>query len=218
MSNYKIILNGILKENPVLVLLLGMCPSLAITTNVKNSIGMGIATTFVLICSSIVISMIKKFIPNSVRLPAYIVVIAGFVTIIGFLMEAYVNTLYNALGVYLDLIVVNCIILGRAEMFASKNSVGKSALDGLGFGIGFTLAIFIIGSVREILGAGTWYDIKLTADIIEPIKFFVAPAGGFFVLGCVIAVVNKLMNGKPKAEAGCANCPSAEHCHMGKEE
>ena len=211
-SNLKILLNGIIKENPVLVMLLGMCPSLAITTGAKNAIGMGLATTFVLIGSNIVISLIKNLIPKSVRLPAYIVVIAGFVTIIGLLMKAYLPSLYEALGIFLNLIVVNCIILGRAEMFASKNGVFKSALDGLGFGIGFTLALFIIGSVRELLGAGTWFGISVTDKLFEPMGFFVTSAGGFFVLGCVIAVFNKLINKKPRKDVGCAGCSSASVC------
>lgn len=212
----KILLNGIIKENPVLVMLLGMCPSLAITTGAKNAIGMGLATTFVLIGSNVVISLIKNLIPKAVRLPSYIVVIAGFVTIIGFLMQAYLPSLYKALGIFLNLIVVNCIILGRAEMFASKNSVGKSALDGLGFGVGFTLALFIVGSVREILGAGTWLGMTVTKNLFEPIGFFVSSAGGFFVLGCVIAVVNRLLIKKPKQQVSCEGCPSAELCGKGK--
>lgn len=212
MSNLKVFLNGVIKENPVLVMLLGMCPSLAITTGAKNALGMGIATTFVLVGSNVVISLIKNLIPKAVRLPAYIVVIAGFVTIIGFLMEAYIPSLYDALGIFLNLIVVNCIILGRAEMFASKNSVVKSVFDGLGFGVGFTLALFIIASVREILGGGTWFGITITKDLFAPMGFFTSPAGGFFVLGCIIAIVNKLMTKKPKAEVSCANCPSASVC------
>ncbi len=211
-KNLKILLNGIIKENPVLVMLLGMCPSLAITTGAKNAIGMGLATTFVLIGSNVVISLIKNLIPKSVRLPSYIVVIAGFVTIIGLLMQAYLPSLYEALGIFLNLIVVNCIILGRAEMFASKNGVFKSALDGLGFGIGFTLALFIIGSLRELLGSGTWFGISVTENLFEPMSFFVKSAGGFFVLGCVIAVFNKLTSKKPRKDIGCSGCPAASAC------
>ncbi len=148
--------NGIIKENPVLVLILGTCPTLAVTTMAINGLGMGLAATVVLICSNIVISLLKKVIPDTVRIPCYIVVIAAFVTIVQFLVKAYAPALDSALGVFLPLIVVNCIILGRAEMFANKNDVISSALDGLGMGIGFTLALFCMGSVREILGNGTW--------------------------------------------------------------
>ncbi len=209
----KVFLNGILKENPVLVLMLGMCPSLAITTVASNGIGMGLATTFVLLGSNVVISLVKKLIPKAVRLPSFIVIIAGFVTIIGFLMEAYLPDLYDALGIYLSLIVVNCIILARAEVFASQNSVGKSALDGLGMGLGFTLALFILGSVRELLGSGTWMGIEVTANLFEPIRFFVTPAGGFFVFGIIIALIGIITKREPK-KAGCQNCPSAESCGM----
>ncbi len=158
-SNLQILTNGIIKENPVLVLVLGTCPTLAVTTMAKNAIGMGLAATFVLLGSNIVISLLKKVIPDKVRIPCYIVVIAGFVTLLSALLQAYVPDVYSALGIFLPLIVVNCIILGRAEMFASKNSVFKSALDGIGMGIGFTFALLIIGSIREILGSGTWFGL-----------------------------------------------------------
>ena len=202
----KVFLNGILKENPVLVLMLGMCPSLAITTVASNGIGMGLATTFVLLGSNVVISLVKKLIPKAVRLPSFIVIIAGFVTIIGFLMEAYLPDLYDALGIYLSLIVVNCIILARAEVFASQNSVGKSALDGLGMGLGFTLALFILGSVRELLGSGTWMGIEVTANLFEPIRFFVTPAGGFFVFGIIIALIGIITKREPK-KSGLSKLP-----------
>ncbi|MDO5602209.1 MAG: electron transport complex subunit E, partial [Oscillospiraceae bacterium] len=153
---FKVFSNGLLKENPSLRLVLGTCPTLAVTTLVSNSIGMGIAATFVLICSNIVISALRRVIPDKVRLPAYITIIATFVTLLMMVMEAYVTDLYNALGVYLPLIVVNCIILGRAEMFASKNGVLASALDGLGMGLGFTLTLVLMGTVRELFGNGTW--------------------------------------------------------------
>ena len=207
----KVFLNGLIKENPVLVLMLGMCPSLAVTTVAKNGIGMGLATTFVLLGSNVVISLIKKLIPKAVRLPSFIVIIAGFVTIIGFLMKAYLPELDKALGIYLSLIVVNCIILARAEIFASQNGVGKSALDALGMGFGFTLALFILGSVRELWGAGTWMGLTVTKDLFEPIHFFVTPAGGFFVFGVIIAIVGMITNRQPKS-AGCQNCPSAQAC------
>ncbi len=201
---------GLIKENPTLVTLLGMCPTLAVTTQAKNGIGMGLATTFVLVCSNIVISLLKKVIPKAVRLPSFIVIIASFVTLIEFLMKGYLPDLYDSLGLYLSLITVNCIILGRAEAFASKNTVFRSALDGLGMGLGFTCALIIMGSFREILGAGSWMDIPL--PINSPMTLFIMPAGGFFVLGCVIAAVNKLANKKPPKEIGCGVCPNSESC------
>lgn len=214
MSHLKTLTKGLIKENPVLVMLLGTCPTLATTSLVSSALGMGMATTFVLICSNIVISLIKKLIPKEVRLPCYIVVIAGFVTFVGFILQSYVPDLYDSLGIFLSLIVVNCIILGRAEMFASKNGVGDSALDGLGMGLGFTLALFIISSIREILGSGSWLGMSF-GSWFQPIVFFVTPAGGFFVFGCVIAIVNAVSNAKgkkPKESFGCENCPSRESC------
>jgi len=205
--------NGILKENPTLCLVLGTCPTLAITTMAKNAIGMGLATLFVLLGSNIVISLIKRLIPPSVRIPCYIVIIAGFVTIVSQLMQAFVPELYKELGLYLALIAVNCIILGRAEVFASKNKVVASVFDALGMGLGFTLALFIMASIREILGAGTWFGIKLTAGLFEPIAIFARPAGGFFVFGCLIAVVNLILakkGRKVKKSVGCAG--SCEGC------
>ena len=211
MSNMKIFINGLIKENPVLVLMIGMCPSLAVTTAASNGIGMGLATTFVLLGSNIVISLLKKVIPGEVRLPAYIVIIAGFVTIIGFLLERYFPDLNKALGLYVALIVVNCIILMRAETFASKNSVGKSAIDALGTGLGFTLALVVIGSIREIFGVGTWFNLQVLPESIPPMTIFINPAGGFFVMGIVIAVVNKLTKGKvAKKKKGC---PTLEGCN-----
>lgn len=218
MSLIKEFTKGILKENPSLVMLLGMCPTLAITTMAINGLGMGLATTFVLICSNIVISLLKKVIPSAVRLPCFIVIIAGFVTFVSIMLEAFIPSLYESLGVFLALITVNCIILGRAEMFASKNGVVASAFDGAGMGIGFTLSLVIVGSIREILGTGKWFatdgfeGITLMPEIVEPMTIFVLPAGAFFVLGVVIAVVNKLSNHEPKKEFGCANCPSRESC------
>ena len=203
---------GIIKENPVLVTLLGMCPTLAVTVLAENGIGMGLATTFVLVCSNIVISLLKKVIPDSVRLPSFIVIIAGFVTFIDFMMKGYLPQLHSALGVFLQLITVNCIILGRAEAFASRNSIGRSVLDGLGMGIGFTLALFAMGSVREILGLGSWFGMKIPYLCDNPMTIFIMPAGGFFVLGCLIALVNKIANRKPPVEISCANCPNASAC------
>lgn len=215
MSYMKEFTKGLLKENPTLVTLLGMCPTLAITTMASNAIGMGAAATFVLICSNVVISLMKKIIPDQVRLPSFIVIIAGFVTLVGFVLQAYMPAIYDALGIYLPLITVNCIILGRAEMFASKNNVLASALDGAGMGVGFTMALLAVGSVREILGGGTWFGLQICPDFIQPMTIFILPAGGFFVLGCVIALVNKLSNRKPKTAAGCAACGGCPGCEGG---
>ena len=203
---------GIIKENPVLVGLLGMCPTLAVTNQAINGLGMGIATTFVLVCSNIVISLLKKVIPSTVRLPSFIVIIAGFVTLIEFLMKGYLPAIYSALGIFLPLITVNCIILGRAEAFASKNSVLASALDGLGMGIGFTLALFVMASIREVLGSGTFMGLKIPVLCDNSMLMFIMPAGGFFVLGVIIAVVNKIANKKPPQTLGCAGCPHAPTC------
>ena len=216
MSYLKEFTKGLIKENPTLVTLLGMCPTLAITTMASNAIGMGAAATFVLVCSNVVISLLKKFIPKQVRLPSYLVVNPGFVTLISLILQASVPAVYDALGIYLPLITVNCIILGRAEMFASKNNVAASALDGAGMGIGFTLALLAVGSIREIFGSGTWFGIELipeaAQEAIKPMTIFVLPAGGFFVLGCVIALVNKIANRKPPEATGCAACPNRDSC------
>lgn len=209
-SNLKEFTKGIIKENPTLVTLLGMCPTLAVTTMAENGLGMGLATTFVLVCSNAVISLLKNVIPKAVRLPCFIVVIASFVTLIEMLMKGYLPELYDSLGLFLSLITVNCIILGRAEAFASKNKLIPSILDGLGMGLGFTLSLFIMGSVREIMGTGTWLGIDL--HISTPMTIFIMPAGGFFVLGCIIALVNKLANRKPPATLGCSGCPNAGNC------
>ncbi len=212
MSNFKEFSKGLIKENPTLVTLLGMCPTLAVTTMAVNGIGMGIATTFVLIGSNIVISLLKNVIPKTVRLPSFIVIIAGFVTLIDFLMKAYMPSLHSNLGLFLSLITVNCIILGRAEVFASKNNVGKSILDAIGMGLGFTMALFLMGSIREILGSGTFFGYKLPVISSEPMLIFIMPAGGFFVLGVLIALINKLSNKKPPKELGCAGCANASVC------
>jgi electron transport complex protein RnfE len=212
MSYWKTFLKGLIKENPVLVMLLGTCPTLAVTTMALNGLGMGLATTFVLVCSNVVISLLKKFIPKEVRLPCYIVIIAGFVTFVSFILQVYVPDLYKALGVFLSLITVNCIILGRAEMFASKNNVRASFMDGLGMGLGFTGALLMMGIIRELLGSGSIFGISI-GSWFEPIGFFTAPAGGFFVFGCVIALVNVLSNYKMSSKKiGCANCPNASAC------
>ncbi len=201
---------GIFKENPVLVTLLGMCPVLAVTTLASNGLGMGAATTFVLLGSNIVISLLKKVIPKQVRLPAYIVIIAGFVTFIELMIKGYLPDLYDSLGLFLSLITVNCIILGRAEVFASKSNVKKSILDALGMGVGFTLALFLMGSIREILGTGQWMGIDLHLD--TPLTMFIMPAGGFLVLGFIIAVLNKIKGTKPPKTIGCDNCPNFSLC------
>lgn len=211
----KEITKGIIKENPTLVMLLGMCPTLAVTTQAVNGIGMGLATTFVLLGSNIVISALRKVIPDKVRIPAFIVIIASFVTLIGFLLEGFVPSLYDSLGIYLTLITVNCIIFGRAEMFASKNGIIASACDAIGMGIGFTLALFLMGSVREIIGSGKWLGITLPIVSESPMLLFIMPAGGFFTLGIIIAAVNKLTSKKPPREIGCAGCANAEACGKG---
>lgn len=208
-NTYELV-KGILKENPVFVTMLGMCPTLAVTTMASNGIGMGLATTFVLVCSNLAISLLKNIIPKAVRLPCFIVVIASFVTLIEFLLKGYIPALYDSLGLFLSLITVNCIILGRAEAFASKNNPWKSVLDGLGSGLGFTLALFLMGSVREILGSGQWFGIDLHLPVTMTV--FVMPAGGFFALGVIIAVVNKLAKKAPPKELGCAGCPNASRC------
>ncbi len=210
---------GILRENPVLRLVLGTCPTLAVTTAAVNGLGMGAAATFVLVCSNIVISLLRKVIPDKVRLPAYIVIIAGFTTIVQMLVKAYLPSIDQALGIYLPLIVVNCIILGRAEAFASKNSVGLSTLDGLGMGAGFTASLVVMGSIRELLGNGTLFGWPENG-LLPPITIFVLPAGGFFVFGMLIYLANKLSHrldkDAAKKELGtqvCAACPMASSCH-----
>ncbi|MEF9983124.1 MAG: electron transport complex subunit E [Oscillospiraceae bacterium] len=215
MNKMQTLTKGIIKENPVLVLLLGTCPSLAVTSLAVNGIGMGLATTLVLIGSNMVISLLKNVIPDKVKIPCYIVVIAGFVTVIKALVEAYTPDLYKALGIFLPLIVVNCIVLGRAEMFASKNTVVDSILDAIGMGLGFTLALFTMGTIREILGAGTWMGMAVTKNFMTPITIFSLAPGGFFVFGCLIALINKLTKGKAikKKEFSCEGCPSASICH-----
>lgn len=191
MSNLKVLLNGLLKENPTFVLLLGMCPTLGTTSSAMNGLSMGLATTFVLICSNIVISAVKKLIPDLVRIPAYIVIIATFVTVVQLCMEAYTPALYASLGLYIPLIVVNCIVLGRAESFAAKNGVVASAFDGIGIGLGFTWALALLGACRELLGSGKLFGVTLMSEEYGSLIFILAP-GAFIVLGYLIAIVNKL--------------------------
>ena len=186
------VLNGILRENPVFALVLGMCPTLATTTSAINGMSMGLATTFVLICSNVVISLLKTLIPDQVRIPAFIVVIATFVTMVQLLMQAYLPAIYEVLGLFIPLIVVNCIVLGRAEAFAAKNTVGLSALDGLGMGLGFTLALTLIGAVRELLGTGSLFGMNLYSETYGMLIFVLAP-GAFIVLGYLMALVQKLL-------------------------
>ena len=208
-SKVSILTNGIIKENPVLRLVLGTCSTLAVTTAVSSALGMGAAFTFVLVCANIMISLLRKVIPGKVHLPCYIVIIAGFVTIVQMFMQAYMESLYNALGVFLPLIVVNCIILGRAEMYASKHGVVDSAIDGAGMGIGFTLAICAMAAIRETLGCGTFCGLPVPWFHENPIGILTMAPGGFFVFGCMIALINKISKGKAikKKEFGCAGCP-----------
>ncbi|MBR6680461.1 MAG: electron transport complex subunit E [Clostridia bacterium] len=214
MTKLQNLLKGIIKENPVLVLVLGACPTLAVSTSVINALGMGVAATVVLLCSNIVISALRKVIPDTVRIPCYIVLIAGFVTMVEMVMHAFVPDLYESLGIFLSLIVVNCIILGRAEMYASKNRVLDSAIDAIGMGLGFTLALFLMASVREIIGNGSWFGIAIPVLENYKISIMTMAPGGFFVFGCLIALVNKISKGKAikKKDFGCASCPSAYMC------
>ena len=191
MNKLRIIIDGIIRNNPIFVLVLGMCPTLGTTSSASNGMGMGLATMAVLIMSNMVISLIKNIIPDKVRIPAFIVVIASFVTIIEMLMKAYVPALYASLGVFIPLIVVNCVILGRAEAFASKNSLFDSLLDGVGTGLGFTLALTVVGAVREILGSGAIFGVDLGFSSVAPLIFVLAP-GAFLVLGYLMVVFNKL--------------------------
>lgn len=192
--------NGLIKENPTFVLMLGMCPTLAVTTGVVNGIGMGLSTTAVLICSNIVISMLRKFIPNKIRIASYIVIVAGFVTVVEMLLKAYLPSLSQSLGIYIPLIVVNCIILGRAEAFASKNGVVSSLFDGLGMGLGFTAALTLIASVREILGAGTFAGISLFGEGFQPASVMILPPGAFLTLGILIAIINSISKKAKKSK------------------
>ena len=194
-SNLKVFLNGILKENPIFVLVLGMCPTLATTSSAINGMSMGLATAFVLLSSNVVISLLKSFIPDKVRIPAYVVVIATFVTVVEMVMQAFVPALFESLGIFIPLIVVNCIVLGRAEAFASKNNVFKSALDGLGMGLGFTFALTLLGVVRELLGTGNVFGYSLYSDQYGMLLFVLAPRA-FIALGYLIAVINKLQKVK----------------------
>jgi electron transport complex protein RnfE len=217
-SKLAILTKGIIKENPVLILLLGTCPTLATTSSALNGLGMGVSATVVLICSNIVISLLAKIIPDKVRIPCYIVVIAGFVTMVQFVLQAFVPSLYASLGLFIPLIVVNCIILGRAEMFASKNNAFDSALDGIGMGLGFTLALGVMGAIREVFGAGTILGIAVPFLSAHPIMIVALAPGGFFVYAVMIAAINYCTNGKAiqKKEFGCAGCAVASTCQQEK--
>jgi H+/Na+-translocating ferredoxin:NAD+ oxidoreductase subunit E len=210
------IFNGIVKENPTFVLMLGMCPTLAVTTSAVNGLGMGLTTTIVLIMSNMLISLLRNVIPDKVRMPAYIVIVATFVTMVQFLLEGYVPSLYDSLGIYIPLIVVNCIILGRAESYASKNPVIPSIFDGVGMGLGFTIGLTCIGAVRELIGAGTIFSRQIMPASFEPITIFILAPGAFFVLAMLIAIQNKVkLNIAKKSnttvktscgDGGCASC------------
>ncbi|MFA9380281.1 MAG: electron transport complex subunit RsxE, partial [Acetanaerobacterium sp.] len=210
-----VLFNGILKENPVLVLALGTCPALATTTSAETGVGMGLAAAAVLICSNIVISLIRRIIPKKVRIPAYIMVIAAFVTVVGMLLKAYASGLNAALGIFLPLIVVNCIILARAEAFASKNNPWYSLLDGVGMGVGFALALFLIGSIREIFGAGSWFGLRILPESVPSMTIFAQAPGGFFVFGVLMAIsamILRKLGRKPADNVGCAACPVHDIC------
>lgn len=212
--------NGLLKENPTFVLMLGMCPTLAVTTSAVNGLGMGLTTLVVLALSNLFISLLRNIIPNKVRIPAYIVIIASFVTMMQLLLQAYIPSIYKALNIYIPLIVVNCIILGRAESYASKNGLLLSLFDGIGMGLGFTVALTIIGAVRELLGAGCVFGFQVMPSAYEPIRIFTSAPGAFFVLACLTAIQNKIkINGEKKGkdmskiQSGCGhdclNCSEA---------
>jgi electron transport complex protein RnfE len=190
MSLRKVFLNGIVDENPTFRLVLGMCPTMAITTAAFNGIGMGLAATFVLVCSNLAISMLRKAIPEAIRIPAFVVIIATFVTIVQLLLQAFVPALHKSLGIFIPLIVVNCIIFARAEAFAFKNPPAASLMDGLGMGAGFTLAITVLASVREILGAGTFFGARVMPAFYQPMAIITQPPGGFVLLGLLLAIVN----------------------------
>ena len=220
MKKFDIFKKGLFIENPIFVLLLGLCSALAITTTLTNAIGMGMAVICVLIMSNVIISLLRKIIPNEIRIPVFIVIIATLVKCVQMLMNAYTPALYESLGVFIPLIVVNCIILGRAESFASKNKVLPSILDGLGMGIGFTIALVLMGSIREIIGNGSWFGMVLNdGSMIQPMLILILPPGGFFVFGMLIALFNRLAEGKGKEPAtlSCCNCPQAASCMKASE-
>ena len=213
-KNVERLYNGIIKENPTFVLMLGMCPTLAVTSSAINGLGMGLSTTVVLILSNMLISAFRKVIPDGVRMPAFIVIVASLVTMVQFIMQAYTPSLSESLGVYIPLIVVNCIILGRAESFAAKNGPINSFFDGLGMGLGFTVALTILGAFRELLGAGQIFGMQVMPSAYEPITIFILAPGAFFVLACLVAIQNKVKSKKPKkaGEAQSCGCGDCSHC------
>jgi electron transport complex protein RnfE len=215
MTTLQNLTKGIIKENPVLVLVLGTCPTLAVSTQASNAIGMGLAATLVLICSNVAISALRNAISDKVRIPCYIVLVAAFVSIVQMLVKAFAPALNDSLGIFLPLIVVNCIILGRAEMYANKNTVFDSAIDAIGMGIGFTLALLVMATIREILGSGSWFGMVIPFLENYKISIMTLAPGGFFVFGCLIALVNWATKGKAikKKEFGCENCPNAIACN-----
>lgn len=210
--------NGIFKENAIFVQVIAMCPTLAVTTSAKNGIGMGLATTAVLVGANVVISALRKLIPDKIRIPAFIVVIAGFVTLLQFLMQGFVPALYESLGIFIPLIVVNCVILGRAEAYASKNNVFKSLFDGLGMGLGFTLALVVLASVRELLGAGTLFGLQIMPSSYKPALIMILAPGAFFALGIIMAIINGVQISKTHkanerlANYDCSHCAHAATC------
>ncbi len=214
--------NGIIKENPTLVLMLGMCPTLAVTTSLTNGAGMGLTTTVVLTMSNMLISMLRKVIPDKVRMPAFIVIVASFVTIVQFMLQAYLPSLNDSLGIYIPLIVVNCIILGRAEAYASKNPVLPSIFDGIGMGLGFTVGLSLLGGIREIIGSGKILNIEILPESISPIRIIGLAPGAFFVLAALVAIQNKIKishNKKPNTQGCGGECSScAGGCDMAKKE
>lgn len=221
--------NGVVKENPTFVMMLGMCPTLAVTSSAINGLGMGLSTTVVLILSNMLISALRKIIPDKVRIPAFIVIVASFVTIVQLLLQAYIPFLYSALGVYIPLIVVNCIILGRAEAYAGKHGPIPSLFDGIGMGLGFTVGLTLIGMFRELIGAGTLFGIQVMPSAYEPVNIFIMAPGAFLVLAMLVAVQNRIKRQKsektgkpavPAEETGCMACANKAYCQAvkGKEE
>ena len=220
MKTWLVFWNGIFKNNPTFRLVLGLCPTLAVTTSLENALGMGLAATFVLVCSNVIVSALRKVIPGAVHIPCYIVIIATFVTVIDLLMQAYLPDLSASLGIFIPLIVVNCVILGRAEAFASKNGVFDSLADGLGSGVGFTLALALVASVREIVGAGTltvWGDVAIKNINPGPVTLAILPAGGFIALGLLLALINRLGEWNARRHGAPAPLPvslDCRHCTM----
>ena len=217
MKFLKELIKGLWKENPIFRLVLGMCPTLAVTTSLENGLGMGIAATFVLVCSNMVISAVRNIVPSKVRIPCYIVIIASFVTVVDLLMNAFAHELHAKLGIFIPLIVVNCIILGRAEAYASKNSIRLSIADGLGMGIGFTMALALLGTVREVIGSGTltlWGSIgwNLGAYVDQSLIFMILPPGGFVTLGCLLALMNHIQSGIARRNKQVFEPPKAMDC------